>query len=136
MLLARQRPPPTFIRRNPMQQDLLANGNYAPYLAHTLTPPLFGAAGLTGGYNGNQGIGAQLGNPQVGNPGVGPFGQGQFGQGQFGQGNGLLGQPNFGYQGLQPDVGQQIAAQQHHQQQQIAATLHQLAHQAAIQAML
>jgi hypothetical protein len=125
-----------------MQQDLLANGNYASYLAHALTPPMHGAAGLMSGYGANQGISPQFGNPQPGNPGFGQFGQGQFGQGQFGQdqfgqGNGIS-QPNFGHQGLQsgfgqPGFGQHIAAQQ---QQQIAAMLHQLAHQAAAQVVL
>ena len=135
-----------------MQQDLLANGNHAPYLAQALTPPILGAAGMMGGYGGTQGLG-----PQFGNPGFGQFGQGQFGQGQFGQG--LPGQgnsgampgsvalqpgygyqwPGYGYQGLQPGLGQPLAAPQQlatQQQQQIAAALHQLAHQAATQAML
>ena len=40
-----------------MQQDLLANGNYAQYLAHALTPPILGAPGIMGGYGGTQGIG-------------------------------------------------------------------------------
>ena len=114
-----------------MQQDQLANGNYAQYLAHALTPPILGAPGIMGGYGGTQGIGPQFGNPQFGNQQFGDSGFGQFGQGQPSQGNTMLGgvavQPGIGYQGLQ------LAMQQ---QQQIAATLHQLAHQAATQAML
>ena len=54
-----------------MQQDLLANGNHAPYLAQALTPPILGAAGMMGGYGGTQGFG-----PQFGNAGPGQFGQG------------------------------------------------------------
>src|SRR6266851_460505 len=130
----------------PMQQDLLANGNHAPYLAQALTPPILGAAGMMGGYGGTQGLG-----PQFGNPGFGQFGQGQFGQGLPGQGNSgaMPGSvalqpgygyqwPGYGYQGLQPGLGQPLAAPQQlaTQQQQIAAALHQLAHQAATQAML
>ena len=129
-----------------MQQDLLANGNHAPYLAQALTPPILGAAGMMSGYGGPQGFG-----PQFGNPGFGQFGQGQFGQGLPGQGNssalpgGIAVQPGYGYQGLgygyqsqQPGLGQPFAAPQQlaAQQQQIAAALHQLAHQAATQAML
>ena len=45
-----------------MQQDLLANGNHAPYLAQALTPPILGAAGMMGGYGGTQGFGPQFGN--------------------------------------------------------------------------
>jgi len=131
----------------PMQQDLLANGNYAQYLAHALTPPVPGTAGMMAGYGGHQGIGPQIG----GNPGFSQFGQGQFGQGLPGQATGgmipggLAVQPGYGYPGLgygyqgqQPGVGQPFVAQQHlaAQQQQVAATLHQLAHQAASQAVL
>src|SRR5260370_39942810 len=113
-------------------QELLANGNYAPVLAQALTPPLFGGTGMMGGYGPHQGIGQQFGNPGLGNPAFGnpAFGNpafGQVGQGQFGLGNGslnLAGQQGFGQQLGQPH---QIAAQQ----QQVAATLHQLAHQAA-----
>jgi len=127
-----------------MQQDLLANGNHAPYLAQALTPPILGAAGMMGGYGGTSGFG-----PQYGNPGFGQFGQGQFGQGLLGQGNagampgggavqpgyGYQG-PGYGYQGLQPGLGQPLAAPQQlaAQQHQIAATLHQLAHHAAAHA--
>jgi hypothetical protein len=135
-----------------MQQDLLANGNHAPYLAQALTPPILGMAGMMSGYGGNQGFG-----PQFGNPGFGQFGQGQgqFGQAPPGQGNtgvlpaGVAVQPGYGYQGpgqgqgygyqsQQPGLGQPLAAPQQlaAQQHQIAATLHQLAHQAAAQAML
>jgi hypothetical protein len=93
---------------------------------------MLGAAGMSG-YGGMQGIAPQLGNPGFGNPAFSQFGQGQFGQGQFGQGNSaslypaagnFVGQPGFGQQLGQP---QQLAAQQ----QQIAATLHQLAHHVA-----
>jgi hypothetical protein len=119
-----------------MQQDLLANGNYAQYLAHALTPPNIGA-GMMGGFGGPQGIGPQVGN----NPGFGQLGGqfgGQFGQGVPGQGNsginsgGFAVQPGYGYPGLQPGFGQPHAAQQ----QQIATMLHQLAHQSAAQAQL
>jgi hypothetical protein len=133
----------------PMQQDLLANGNHAPYLAQALTPPILGAAGMMGGYGGTQGFG-----PQFGNPGLGQFGQGQFGQGPFGQpgqGNsgtwpgGNAAQPGYGYQGQgygyqglqQQGLGQPLAASQQlaaQHQQQIAGTLHQLAHHAAAHA--
>src|SRR5260370_34816656 len=81
-----------------MQQDLLANGIHAPYLAQALTPPILGAAGMMGGYGGTQGFG-----PQFGNAGLGQFGQGPFGQ--PGQGNnsawpgGNAAQPGYGYQG-------------------------------------
>jgi hypothetical protein len=128
-----------------MQQDLLANGNHAPYLAQALTPPILGAAGMMGGYGGTQGFGPQFGNPGFGQFGQGQFGQGPFGPGQPGQGNngalpgGVAIQPGYGYQGLQPGLGQPLAAPQQlatQQQQQIAATLHQLAHHAATQAML
>jgi hypothetical protein len=133
-----------------MQQDLLANGNHAPYLAQALTPPILGAAGMMGGYGGTQGFGPQFGNPGFGQFGQGQFGQGPFGQGPFGpgqpgQGNsgalpgGVAIQPGYGYQGLQPGLGQPLAAPQQlatQQQHQIAATLHQLAHHAATQAML
>ena len=100
-------------------QESMANGNYAPFLAQALTPPILGTTGMTGGYGPHQGIGQQFGNLGLGNPG--------FGQGQVGPGNGLnlAGQQGFGQQlGQQPH---QIAAQQ----QQVAATLHQLAHQVA-----
>jgi hypothetical protein len=136
----------------PMQQDLLANGNYAPYLAQALTPPILGAAGMTSGYGAPQGFGPQFGNSGFGQFGQGQFGPGQFGPGQPGQGNngvlpgGIAVQPGYGYQGpgygyqgLQPGLGQPLAAPQQlaaQQQQQIAATLHQLAHQAATQAVL
>ena len=130
-----------------MQQDLLANGNHAPYLAQALTPPILGAAGMMGGYGGTQGFG-----PQFGNAGLGQ--QGQFGQspfGQPGQGNnsawpgGNAAQPGYdyqgqgyGYQGLQQQgLGQPLAAPQQlaaQHQQQIAGTLHQLAHHAAAHA--
>ena len=119
-------------------QDLMANGNYAPYLAQALTPPMLGAAGMMSGYGGTPGIAPQFGSPGLGNPGFGQFGQGQYGQGQYGQGQvgqgnnpnpnwagGLTGHQGFGQQLGQP---QQVAAQQ---QQQIAATLHQLAHYVA-----
>lgn len=98
-------------------QDVMANGNYAPYLAQALTPPFLGAAGTTmGGYGGMQGIGSQLGGLGLGGPTLGSPGPG------FGA------QQGFGQQ-LGP---QQIAAQQQaQQQQQIAATLHQLAHHVA-----
>jgi hypothetical protein len=102
-----------------MQQDLLANGNYAQYLAHALTPPVPGMPGTIGGFGGTQGIGPQIGS----NPGFGQWGQGQFGPSPFGQ-------APFGQQ---PGIGQpQLVAQQ----QQIATALHQLAHQAATQAVL
>jgi hypothetical protein len=116
----------------PMQQDLLANGNYAQFLAHALTPPNIGG-GMMGSYGGPQGIGPHLGHE----PGFGQFGGqfgSQFGQGLPGQGSsgaiggGVAAQPGYGYQGF----GQPLAAQQ----QQIAATLHQLAHQSAAQAQL
>jgi hypothetical protein len=107
-------------------QDIMANGNYAPYLAQALTPPMLGVAGMSG-YGGMQGIAPQLGNPGFGNPAFSQFGQGQFGQGNsaslYPAGN-FVGQPGFGQQLGQP---QQLAAQQ----QQIAATLHQLAHHVA-----
>ena len=138
-----------------MQQDLLANGNHAPYLAQALTPPILGAAGMMGGYGGTQGFGPQFGNAGLGQFGQGQFGQGQFGQGPFGQpgqgnsgawpggnaaqpGYGYQGQ-GYGYQGLQQGLGQPLAAPQQlaaQHQQQIAGTLHQLAHHAATQAML
>jgi hypothetical protein len=108
-------------------QELLANGNYAPFLAQALTPPLFGGTGMMGAYGPHQGIGQQFGNPGLGNQAFGNPAFGQFGQGQFGLGNGglsLAGQQGFGQQLGQPH---QIAAQQ----QQVAATLHQLAHQVA-----
>jgi len=110
-------------------QELLANGNYAPFLAQALTPPILGATGMMGSYGSNPGIGQHFGNPGLGNPGFGQgqFGQGQFGQGQFGLGNSGMnpaGQQGFGQQLGQPH---QIASQQ----QQVAATLHQLAHQVA-----
>jgi hypothetical protein len=137
-----------------MQQDLLANGNHAPYLAQALTPPILGAAGMMGGYGGTQGFGPQFGNPGFGQFGQGQFGQAPFGHGPFGQGafgQGLAGQgnsaampgsvaiqPGYGYQGLQPGLGQPLGAPQQlaGQQQQIAVTLHHLAHHAATQAML
>lgn len=137
-----------------MQQDLLANGNHAPYLAQALTPPILGAAGMMGGYGGTQGFGPQFGNPGLGQFGQGQFGQGQFGQGPFGQpgqGNsgawpgGNAAQPGYGYQGQgygyqglqQQGLGQPLAASQQlaaQHQQQIAGTLHQLAHHAAAHA--
>ena len=137
-----------------MQQDLLANGNHAPYLAQALTPPILGAAGMMGGYGGTQGFGPQFGNAGLGQQGQ--FGQGPFGQGPFGQpgqGNnsawpgGNAAQPGYGYQGQgygyqglqQQGLGQPLAAPQQlaaQHQQQIAGTLHQLAHHAATQAML
>jgi hypothetical protein len=98
-------------------QELLANGSYAPFLAQALTPPFLAPTGVMGGYGPGQGIGQHFGNP----------GFGQVGQGQFGLGNGglnLAGQQGFSQQLGQP---QQIAQQQ----QQVAATLHQLAHQVA-----
>jgi hypothetical protein len=117
-------------------QDLMANGNYAPYLAQALTPPIFGAAGMMSGYGGMQGIAPQIGNPGFGNPAFGQFGQGPFGQSTstiFNPAASFAGQQGFGQQFGQPQqLGQpqqfgqpqQPAAQQ---QQQIAATLHQLA---------
>ncbi len=101
-------------------QELLANGNYAPFLAQALTPPMLGAAGMMGPQMGNAGfgqIGGQIGQGQFGQM---PFGQGQYGQGLFGQGTSFGGLP-----GLGPQLGQvqHIA----HHQQQTAATLHQLA---------
>jgi hypothetical protein len=103
-----------------MQQDLLANGNYAQYLAQALTPPNPGA-GMIGGYGGTQGIGGQLG-------------QGVPGQSTNGIIPGVGVQPGYGY----PAVGQPFAAQLPFaaHQQQIAGTLHQLAHQAVAQAVL
>ena len=138
-----------------MQQDLLANGNHAPYLAQALTPPILGAAGMMG-YGGTQGFGPQFGNPGLGQFGQGQFGQGQFGQGPFGQpgqGNnsawpgGNAAQPGYGYQGQgygyqglqQQGLGQPLAAPQQlaaQHQQQIAAVLSQLAHQCAWQAQM
>ncbi len=121
-------------------QELLANGNYAPYLAQALTPPIVGAAGTIGSYGGNPGIGQQFGTPGMSNPSWGNPAFGQFGQGLAGQGNsgnlnvlGALGGQNiFGQQGFGQQLGQpqqhQIAAQQ----QQIATVLHQLAHHAAV----
>jgi hypothetical protein len=95
-------------------QDVMANGNYAPFLAQALTPPFLGAAGTTmGGYGGFQGTGPQFGGLGLGSPGLGNAGLGIGGQQGFGQ---QFGQP------------QQMTAQQ---QQQIAATLHQLAHHVA-----
>lgn len=126
-----------------MQQDQLANGNYAQYLAHALTPPILGASGIMGGYGGTQGIGPQFGSPQFGNPQFGnpQFGNQQFGDSGFGQfGQGLPGQGNTGTMpggvAVQPGIGYQGMQLAMQQQQQIAATLHQLAHQAATQAML
>jgi hypothetical protein len=103
-----------------MQQDLLANGNYAQYLAQALTPPNPGA-GMIGGYGGAQGIGGQIG-------------QGVPGQATSGMIPGVGGQPGYGY----PAVGQPFAAQLPFaaHQQHIAGTLHQLAHQAVAQAVL
>ena len=109
-------------------QDLMANGNYSPFLTQALTPPFLGAAGTMSGYGGPQGIGPQTGNPGVGNPALGPFGQGSFGQNGVNFGTvGGVGPQAIGQQFGQP---QQLAAQQ---QQQIAATLHQLAHHVAAQ---
>jgi hypothetical protein len=112
-------------------QDIMANGNYGPYLAQALTPPMLGSAGMSG-YGGMQGIAPQFGTSGFGNPGFGNPAFSQFGQSSFGQGNsagfyppGLMGQQGFGQQPGQP---QQVAAQQ----QQIAATLHQLAHHMAM----
>src|SRR5262245_15844561 len=107
----------------PVQQDLLANGSYAPYLAQTFAPPVFGAPAMMGGYGAVQGINPQIG-PQVGPPQV-------FGQ-TVNPMAGIGVQPPYG----NPLAGQQqIAAQQQlaAQQQQIAATLHQLAQQVATQ---
>ncbi len=118
-------------------QEFLANGNHAPFLAQALTPPFLAATGMMGGYGANQGIGQQYGNPGLGNPSFGQFGQGQFGPGLFGQGQFGHGQMGLGNGGLnlagQQGFGQQLG-QSHPiaaQQQQVAATLHQLAHHAA-----
>ena len=92
-------------------QELLANGNYTPFLAQALMPPGLGATGMMGSYGSNPGIGQQFGNLGFANSGMNLAGQQGFGQ-QPGQ---QFGQPH------------QIASQQ----QQVAATLHQLAHQAA-----
>jgi hypothetical protein len=83
------------------------------------------------GYGGPQGIGPQTGGPAGGNPALGPFGQGSSGQNgvNFGAVGGV-GQQGFGQQFGQP---QQPGAQH---QQQIAATLHQLAHHVAAQAAM
>jgi len=108
-------------------QDIMANGNYGPYLAQALTPPMLGSAGMSG-YGGMQGIAPQFGNPGFGNPAFSQFGQSSFGQGNstsFYPAGNLVGQQGFGQQLGQP---QQVAAQQ----QQIAATLHQLAHHVAM----
>jgi hypothetical protein len=118
-----------------MQQDLLANGNYAPYLAHTLTPPMLGASGMTGGYAMPQGIGI---NPAFGQFGQAPFGQAPFGQGLPGNAipyGPFSSQPGTGPQGLQP-FGAQHQTVTPQQQQQFAATIHHLAHQAATLATL
>src|SRR5260370_35091045 len=93
------------IRRRPMQ-ELLANGNYAPFLSQALTPPMFGGTGMMGAYGSHQGIGQQFGNPGLGNPGFGQFGQGQFGQGHLAQGPFGQGQYGPGNGGLNPP-GQQ-----------------------------
>jgi hypothetical protein len=112
-------------------QDLMANGNYAPYLTQALTPPIFGAPGTMSGYGGLPGIGPQIGNPTPGNPVLGPFGQGSSGQNGVNFGTvGGVGQQGFGQQIGQP---QPLAAQQ---QQQIATTLHQLAHHVATQSAI
>jgi hypothetical protein len=114
-----------------MQQDLLANGNYAPFLAYSLTPPALGAAGMAG-YGMPHGIGPQFGvnpvgiNPVAVNPAFGQVGMTPPGLGI---------QPGFGSLGL----SQPIAAQQQFgtpQQQQLAATVHHLAHQAATLSVL
>ena len=100
-------------------QELLANGNYAPFLAQALSSPMPGA-----GYGMNPAIGQPFGPAGFG---PGQFGQGQLGQGLFGQGQ--LGQSPFGQAGgLTQGFGQQLG-QPHNamQQQQVAATLHQLA---------
>lgn len=100
-------------------QELLANGNYTPYLAQAFMPPMLG----------NPSIGQQFGSP-VGNPGWVNPSFGQFGQGLAGNsgwlGQNVVGQPGLGQQLGQPQQ-QQIAAQQQH----VAAVLQQLAHQAA-----
>ena len=120
-------------------QNLLANGNYAPYLAQAMTPPIPGG-GMMNVYGAPPGIGQEFGAPPFG---VGPLGQmvgghigGQFGH-QFGPA--ALGALAAGalhggtpFQGLQTGFGQQ----QLPQQQQVAATLHQLAHHAVQQAMI
>ncbi len=108
-------------------QDSMANGTYGPYLAQALTPPMLGSAGMSG-YGGMQGIAPQLGNPGFGNPAFSQFGQSSFGpssSASFYPAGNLMGQQGFGQQLGQP---QQVAAQQ----QQIAATLHQLAHHVAM----
>jgi hypothetical protein len=114
-------------------QDFMANGNHAPYLAQALAPPVFGSTAAMGSYGGMQGIAPQIGNPGVGNPAFGQFGQGPFGQGNspiFNPASSFAGQQGFGQQLGQP---QHLAAQQ---QQQIAATLHQLAHHVATHATI
>lgn len=123
-------------------QDLMANGNYSPYLAQALTPPILGAAGTMGGYGGLQGIGQQIGTPGLGNPAVGQFGQNPFGQnpfvqGSFGQGTSGGLNPAAGF-GVQQGFGQQLGQPQQvaAQQQQIAATLHQLAHHVATHSVI
>src|SRR4051812_37412418 len=107
-------------------QDIMANGNYGPYLAQALTPPMLGSAGISG-YGGMQGVAPQLGNPGFGNPGFGNPAFSQFGQSSFGPGGSAsfypAGSP-MGHQGFGQQLGQ---PQQAAQQQQIAATLHQLA---------
>lgn len=100
-------------------QDLMANGNYAPYLAQALTPPILGTAGMSG--YGMQGIAPQLANPGI-NPAFSSIGQAPFGNsaGLYPPG-GVMGQQGFGQQLGLP---QQLSGQQ----QQIASTLHHLAH--------
>jgi hypothetical protein len=122
-------------------QNLLANGNYAPYLAQAMTPP-FPGLGMTSVYGAPPGIGQEFGTPPFGVGMPGQIGGGQFGGqlgGQFGNQfgpagpGGLQGAPFLGgYQGLQGGLGQPQVMQQ----QQLAATLHQLAHHAVQSGMI